>query len=103
MYVPKARMWHKVSASMGESSPRTDYYMVRNRFLFLANNLNGINRISSILKAGLLNSRDIFAYTLKSQGGARLKNRNAKLLGMLDAIRGIWGKLRSDVESRIDH
>jgi GT2 family glycosyltransferase len=101
MYVPQAKMWHKVSATMGESSPRTDYYMIRNRFLFLANNLKGINRFTSVFKAGLVNSRDILAYTLKSHGGARLNNRNAKLFGMLDAIWGNWGKLGSGVESRI--
>jgi hypothetical protein len=101
IYVPQAKMWHKVSASMGESSPRTDYYMVRNRFLFLANNLRGIARISSVFQAGLLNSRDVLTYTLNSHAGARVKNRNAKLLGMLDAIQGKWGKMSSDVESRL--
>ena len=39
MYEPRAKLWHKISAAMGSSSPATDYYMSRNSFLFLAKNL----------------------------------------------------------------
>ena len=40
LYVPSARLWHKVSAAMGTTSPATDYYMNRNVLLFLAKNLD---------------------------------------------------------------
>src|SRR5205823_1680317 len=44
VYVPSARMWHKVSSTMGVASPLTDYYMSRNRYLFLSKNLAGFRR-----------------------------------------------------------
>jgi hypothetical protein len=34
-YVPKSRIWHKVSAAMNVDSPNTAYYTTRNRLLFL--------------------------------------------------------------------
>lgn len=101
VYVPWAKMWHKVSATMGESSPRTDYYMVRNRFLFLSKNLTGLKRVISLTRAGLQNMRAIAAYTVKSYGGDRLHNRNGKFFGMRDAILGHWGEMSPDVQSRI--
>jgi hypothetical protein len=101
VYVPQARMWHKVSATMGESSPRTDYYMIRNKFLFLAKNLKGTERAMALLRLGMRNSKDVAAYTFKSHGGKRTKNRNAKLLAMIDAARGHWGKIRPDTETAL--
>ena len=35
LYVPKSRIWHKVSAAMGTGSPDSTYYLTRNRLLFL--------------------------------------------------------------------
>jgi hypothetical protein len=97
VYVPRARMWHKVSATMGESSPTTDYYMVRNKFLFLAKNLSGVPKLVALVRAGLHTSLAIVAYSVKNQGGKRLGNRNAKLLGMRDAVLYRWGPMGSDV------
>lgn len=34
-YVPKSRIWHKVSAAMKSDSPDSAYYLTRNRLLFL--------------------------------------------------------------------
>jgi hypothetical protein len=99
IYVPDAIMWHKVSATMVESSPRTDYYMVRNKFLFLGKNLQGLERVGALLRAGLINTRTILAYTVKNQNGKRLFNRNAKLLAMSDAIAGNWGESKRDFKS----
>ena len=42
LYVPRARLWHKVSAAMGTTSPATDYYMNRNVLLFLTKNQRGL-------------------------------------------------------------
>jgi GT2 family glycosyltransferase len=97
MYVPRAKMWHKVSAAMGIDSPTTDYYMVRNSFLFLIRNLSGSKRVAALMRAGFGHGRAIVAYTVKSQGGARLRNRDAKLLGVRDAVLGRWGQMGPDV------
>ncbi|MEJ2706162.1 MAG: glycosyltransferase family 2 protein [Anaerolineales bacterium] len=99
VYVPWAKMWHKVSASMGESSPRTDYYMVRNRFLFLSKNLTGFKKALALTWATLRNIRIITAYTLKNRSEKRLSNRNAKYLGLRDAIAGRWGEMGPDVSA----
>lgn len=95
VYVPSARMWHKVSATIGATSPLTDYYMIRNRYLFLGRNLAGARRIAALLRAGLYDARTVAAYTVKSHGGARLRNRDAKLLGMRDAALRRWGQIDS--------
>ena len=36
-HVPAAMMWHKISPTARAASPRTFYYMTRNRLLFLSN------------------------------------------------------------------
>lgn len=38
VYVPKARMWHKVSRTAGSMSPLFVYFTSRNRFLFMKKN-----------------------------------------------------------------
>ncbi|MBN1872065.1 MAG: glycosyltransferase family 2 protein [Candidatus Omnitrophica bacterium] len=35
VYVPKAKMWHKVSGTAGKKSPFLVYYTTRNKFLFI--------------------------------------------------------------------
>lgn len=101
VYVPWAKMWHKVSATMGESSPTTDYYMIRNSFLFLSKNLTGLQRIVALTKAGFYNVRAIAAYTIKSQNGMRLNNRDAKFLAMRDALLSRWGPMSAKVNAQI--
>ncbi len=99
--VPAARLWHHVSATTGENSPVTDYYMVRNSFLMVAKNLSGLERVRVLVGTALLHSRAIAAFTLKRRHRARRLNRNAKLLGMRDALRGRWGRMGQDVAVRL--
>ncbi|MCL4294788.1 MAG: glycosyltransferase family 2 protein [Anaerolineae bacterium] len=98
LYVPRARLWHKVSAAMGPTSPATDYYMTRNVLLFLAKNRRGLARLCSLMLVGGRNLLAVAAYTAKSHGGRRLPNRNARLLALRDVLRGHWGKMGPDVE-----
>lgn len=95
--IPKAKIWHKVSAAMGTSSPATDYYMARNVLLFLAKNRAGLGRLTSLLLAFGRHLLAISAYTLKSHHGQRIPNRNARLLALRDALLGCWGKMGDDV------
>jgi GT2 family glycosyltransferase len=92
VYVPQAKMWHKVSATMGQSSPTTDYYMVRNKYLFLTKNLRGYKKILALTRAALFDLRVILAYTVKDQKGTRRGNRNAKLFALRDVVLGRWGQ-----------
>lgn len=98
VYVPTARLWHKVSAAMGTTSPATDYYMHRNVFLFLQKNAKGLRRTVAILRAALRNAIAIAAYTVKPHRGSRLANRNARLYALRDALLGRWGRMPKDVE-----
>ena len=97
VYVPSARLWHKVSAAMGTTSPATDYYMNRNVLLFLSRNLSGVTRLRSVTWAASRNLLTVAAYTAKLHCDQRIPNRNARLLALRDAILGRWGKMGPDV------
>lgn len=97
LYVPKARIWHKVSATIGVTSPAIDYYMTRNVLLFLVKNRTGIWRALSPLLAFGRHLLAVLAYTLNSHHGQRIPNRNARLLALRDALLGCWGKMGDDV------
>jgi len=97
VYVPRARLWHKVSAAMGMAAPATYYYMSRNTLLFLAKNARGYRRWLSLARAASRNLLAAAACTVKPQGGRRLPERNARLLAMRDALLGRWGKMGPDV------
>jgi GT2 family glycosyltransferase len=96
-YVPRARLWHKVSAAMGTTSPATDYYMNRNMLLFLSKNLRALSRARALAFAAGRNLLAVAVYTVKSHDGRRTPNRNARLFALRDAILGRWGKMGSDV------
>lgn len=99
VYVPQARLWHKVSATMGTTSPATEYYMTRNRLLYLAKNGRGIGRLRALAGALFGNARTVAAYTLKAAHRGRRRNRDARLYALRDAILGRWGKMGGDVTS----
>ncbi len=98
LYAPRARLWHKVSAAMGTTSPATDYYMNRNLYLFLAKNRSGLNRAYALTAVFGRQLLAIAAYTAKPRGGRRTRNRNARLLAIRDALIGRWGKMGADIE-----
>lgn len=93
VYVPSALMWHKVSATMGETSPGTEYYMTRNRILFISKNLSSYLRFRALAWIALRTVLAIAAYSVKSHNGRRTRNRNAKLRGLCDAVMGRWGAM----------
>ena len=95
--VPSSRVWHQVSATLGETSPVVDYYMLRNHLRLIDLHWSGLHRwrvLSCVIARNLLT---IAAYTAKSQGGRRLPHRNARLLALRDAALGRWGSMGSDV------
>lgn len=98
LYVPAARLWHKVSAAMGTTSPATDYYMARNSIRFLSKNSHGLAKLVALVYVTGRNLLVIAAYTLKSHQGKRLSNRTARAFALRDAILGRWGKMGPDVE-----
>jgi GT2 family glycosyltransferase len=99
LYVPRARMWHKVSAAMGTTSPATSYYMSRNVMLFMSKNRQGFSKLRSLAGVVTRNIRTIAAYTAKPHGGRRRLNRNVRLFALRDALLGRWGKMGADVSA----
>jgi hypothetical protein len=97
LYVPQARLWHKVSAAMGVASPATDYYMKRNVLLFITKHQRGIFGMWLLSRVIMRDLLAIAAYTAKPHGGQRIPNRNARLLALRDAALGRWGKMGPDV------
>lgn len=95
-YEPRAQVWHHISATIGTSSPATDYYMTRNVLLFLSKNLSGLPRLLTLARVAGSNALAIAAYTVKSHGGARRHNRDARLLALRDAVLGRWGRMGQD-------
>lgn len=94
---PSSVVWHQVSATLGQTSPVVDYYMVRNHLRLVARHWSGAERrriLGGILARNLLT---ILAYTVKSHNRQRLRHRNARLFALRDAILGRWGKKGADI------
>ncbi len=96
--VPASVVWHKVSATLGTTSPVIDYYMLRNHLRLIGRHWRGLQRISLQTRVVLRNLLTIAAYTAKPHGGLRIPNRDARLLALRDAALGRWGKMGPDVE-----
>ena len=99
MAVPESVVFHKVSAALGETSPVIDYYMLRNHLRFVSRHWSGPARWWLQSHIVLRNLATIVAYTVKPHSGARIPNRNARLLALRDAQLGRWGKMGPDVEA----
>jgi GT2 family glycosyltransferase len=97
LLAPDGRVWHRISAAMGTTSPATDYYMNRNVVLFVAKNRRGPARLVLVARVWLRNLLTVAAYTVKPHGGRRIPNRNARLLAARDALLGRWGEMGPDV------
>ncbi len=95
--VPSAIIWHRVSATLGQTSPVIDYYMARNQLRFIAKHWSGVASFRLYSVSVLRTLLSIAAFTLKSHGGQRLPHRNARLLALRDAIQGRWGEMGYDV------
>lgn len=98
-YVPKAILWHKVSATLGVASPAAAYYMTRNALLFFWRNSPRLLRGLTVLRIMLRTLQTIGAWTLK----AKYRNdhyrrlRSANWLALRDFLRGRVGKMGADV------
>lgn len=95
--VPGSVVWHKVSATLGTTSPVIDYYMLRNHLRLITHHWHGVERWRVLTNTVMRNLITIVAYSLKSQRGQRIPSRNARLLALRDAWLGRWGKMRPDV------
>ncbi len=97
--VPASVVQHKVSATLGETSPIIDYYMLRNHLRFIARHWHGLRRLGVLGRTVARDLLTIVTYTFKSHSKRRLASRNARCLALRDAALGRWGKMGPDVVS----
>lgn len=97
--VPSSVVRHKVSAALGTTSPVIDYYMLRNHLCFIGRHWRRPQRVYLQARVVLRNLVTIAAYTIKSHGGKRIPNRNARLLALRDFISGRPSEMRLDVKN----
>lgn len=95
--VPAALVFHKVSATLGATSPIIDYYMTRNQLRLISRHWAEPARSLLQLRCILRTLLAIAAYTAKSHHGQRLPHRNARLLALRDTILKRGGKMGADV------
>ncbi len=96
--VPSSIVWHKVSATLGTTSPVIDYYMLRNHLRLIGRHWHGLSKSVLSGRVILRNLLTVAAYTAKPQGGGRTPHRNARLYALRDAIQARWGPMTLDVE-----
>lgn len=67
-FVPGSKIYHKISSSVGKSSPIKTYYLNRNRLLFIRRNINGIKMPVAIVYYLLLAfPKTLFINLIKSR------------------------------------
>lgn len=98
IHVPAARVWHKVSAAMGQASPATTYYMTRNSLLFFWKHNRGIIRLEAAMYIFVRTIRSVLAWTFKRKYRDLRRKRDANLYALRDAIFGRFGPMGSDVQ-----
>jgi GT2 family glycosyltransferase len=98
-YAPEAVMWHKVSATLGESSPANTYYMTRNSLYFFWHHLTTINRWLTISRIIIRTLYTTLTWSVRKQYRNRryYRLRQANLLALRDFFRGKSGQMEDDV------
>jgi GT2 family glycosyltransferase len=95
-YAPKAKVWHKVSASVGrESHPDAFYYGVRNTLYALNTHVHCGNRISMYFRELSVTSVHLAALLFTS--APKRDGLRAIREGLRDYRRGTFGKRRRRV------
>jgi GT2 family glycosyltransferase len=101
VHVPSARMWHKVSSTMGPASPATTYYMTRNALLFFWTHGRGLDRLTAIASIAFRTIRTIGAWSVKSayRSDVFRRRRAANIYALRDFALGRFGPMAGDVAS----
>jgi GT2 family glycosyltransferase len=90
LHVPQAAIWHKISPAAREASPQVQYYMTRNRLLFLK--LAGAG-LPARLRALLLCGRTLLSWGLKPKWRHKAAQRRAMIQAVADYLRGRFGRV----------
>lgn len=90
LYVPEARMWHKIQPGQQALSPRHVYLMTRNRLLFLRNSGAGLPLVLFVVVTE--NLRTVCAWSLWKEHRGKRHLRGAVLRGVWDFLTGTFGE-----------
>jgi len=87
MIVPEARVYHKTAKSFegGGDGPLANYYLARNRFLWIEKNLKGHNKVRAYLFA-LRRTKNEIISAIRSGKGINDPILSAKLTGLFHYI-----------------
>jgi hypothetical protein len=89
LHVPGARAWHRISPEAREASPLVQYYMTRNRLLFLrAAGAPASAWVYSLTEIG----RSLLSWSLRPRWRHKRPQRDAVLRALLDYGRGRLGR-----------
>ncbi|UCD99583.1 MAG: glycosyltransferase family 2 protein [Chloroflexota bacterium] len=101
-FVPQAKMWHKVSATLGKASPANTYYMTRNALLFFWRRSPPGYRWIAVLVILLRTLRSILAWTVrpKYRNPEFKALRSANIQALRDFSAGRFGPLPEDTVIR---
>jgi GT2 family glycosyltransferase len=92
LFVPQAKVWHKISPLARESSPQVHYYMIRNRLLFLKCIQAGWKAwFSTFFEYALT----LVSWTIKPRWRYKAPQRRAMIQAIVDFFHGRWGKSAS--------
>ncbi len=89
-HIPAAMMWHKISIEARAASPRTYYYMTRNRLLFLRNTRAGLR---TWLYTYLEYARTYLSWTLRPKWQDKRQLRGVMLRAIRDFSAGRFGRV----------
>jgi hypothetical protein len=90
MLVPAAMIWHKISVEARAASPRTYYYMTRNRLLFLSNTKVGLRTWAYILTEYV---QTFLSWSLWPKWREKRHLRSTMLRALSDFTRGRFGQM----------
>lgn len=90
MHIPSAMMWHKISIDERATSPRTYYYMTRNRLLFLRNTSVGYKTWLNISSEYL---RTFLSWSVRPKWQDRRHLRRIMLRALKDYSLGKFGQV----------
>lgn len=93
MYVPDAKVLHKIPIADRIDKPYVAYYMTRNRLLFLQQ--TGAPLMTWLNALLFQDLRTCVSYTVRPKWRSRRANRDAMLRGLRDFALQRWGRLET--------
>jgi len=94
VFVPAAKIWHKISTTQRAVSPMVHYYMTRNRLLFLRLSKSGWQAWANVLLKEYL--RTLLSWSLRPKWRDRGALRQAMWRGIRDFFAGRFGQMTQE-------